>query len=169
VKAKILTILFALISFSAFAAEEQESAPPSQMLNSSGLPIPRFVSFKSEDVNMRVGPGMNYPIKWMYKRQNLPVEVVAEFGNWRKIRDYDGEEGWIMQVLLSGRRYAIVTSEAVVHNVYKGERAVARLSPGVQVQVEKCRATQCEIEHSQAHGWVEKNKLWGVYRNEEFD
>ena len=112
---------------------------------------------------MRKGPGTHYPIEWVYKKRGLPVEVTAEFGNWRKIRDFSGTEGWVLHSLLSGRRSAITRSDGVVYSLYKGERAVLRFGRGVVVRVKECRRIQCEIEHSGTNGWVDKPLLWGVY------
>lgn len=135
----------------------------------SGLKVPRFVSLKSKIANIRVGPGVDYPIKFVYKRQNMPVEVIAEFGNWRQIRDMDGAEGWALHSLLTGKRYAIVTEEAVLFNIYKGERAVMRLGANVQVEVKKCRRMQCEVKFEGTKGWMNKTSLWGGYVDEKFD
>ena len=74
----------------------------------SGLPIPRFVSLKAEKVNVRRGPSSDHPVAWVFQRKGLPVEIVAEFENWRRVRDSDGEEGWILQNMLSGKRTAVM-------------------------------------------------------------
>ncbi len=87
-------------------------APKAGNISSSGLPIPRFVTLASEKVFVRTGPALRYPIKWVYQRSNLPVEIVQEFDTWRKIRDMDGDDGWVHQSLLSGDRYGIVKGEA---------------------------------------------------------
>ena len=76
----------------------------------SGLPIPRFVSLKAEKVNVRRGPSSDHPVAWVFQRKGLPVEIVAEFENWRRVRDSDGEEGWILQNMLSGKRTAVIAA-----------------------------------------------------------
>ena len=83
----------------------------SQAGRSTGLPLPRFVSLAADRVNVRFGPGKQYPVNWVFARKGLPVEIIAEFDTWRKIRDYDGEEGWIHSSLLSSRRTIMVTGE----------------------------------------------------------
>ncbi|HEC14175.1 MAG TPA: hypothetical protein ENI72_00310, partial [Rhodospirillales bacterium] len=75
----------------------------------SGLPLPRFVSLRVNEVNMRTGPGVQYPIEWVYSRQYLPMEVIAEYSTWRKVRDWQGGQGWVHQSMLGGRRSFIVT------------------------------------------------------------
>lgn len=166
-------IALILVSSAAFAAEN--AAKPAENKSQgvgvikSGLPVPRFVSLKFQESNIRVGPGVDYPIKNVYRKQNMPVEVVAEFGNWRKIKDIDGDEGWALHTLLSGARSALVQAETVVFNVYKGDRAVLRLAKGVQVEVHECRRMQCEVEYDGTKGWADKANLWGVYADEQFD
>lgn len=162
----LIYIMLILLPSFAFAAEE---AKKGEIGSNSRLPIPRFVSLKSNDVNIRVGPGVDYPIKQVYMRKNLPMEVIAEFGNWRKVRDIDGAEGWALHSLLSGNRYAIVTQESAMLNMYKGSRAVRRLAEGVQVMVKECRNMQCDVVVDGSHGWVPKGSLWGVYADERFD
>ena len=135
----------------------------------SRLPIPRFVSLKSNEVNVRVGPGVDYPIKQVYMRAHLPMEVIAEFGNWRKVRDVEGMEGWVLHSLLSGKRYAIINAEAPLLNMYEGSRAVLRLGEGLQVLIEECRKIQCLVEIDDEKGWVAKGNLWGAYAEEKFD
>ena len=89
-------------------AQEASQAP----LQASGLPLPRFVSLRAEEVNMRAGPGVRYPVDWVYKRKNMPVEVIAEFGTWRKVRDIQGTQGWIHQSMLSSNRWVTITGPA---------------------------------------------------------
>jgi SH3-like domain-containing protein len=175
---KLVFLAVLLLPCLAFAAENKpKEASQVTAVNKSqgigviksGLPVPRFVSLKSREANMRVGPGVDYPIKTVYRKQNLPLEVVAEFGNWRKVRDIEGEEGWALHSLLTGKRYALVQKESVVFNLYKGDRAVFRAARNLQVQVRECRRVQCEIEYEGTRGWIDKASLWGVYADEQFD
>ena len=83
------------------------AAAQSGAIGPSGLPLPRFVSLKSGSVNSRIGPGVNYPVDWLYLKPGLPMEIIQEYDNWRRVRDADGAEGWINQSLLSGERTAI--------------------------------------------------------------
>src|ERR1700704_6452203 len=78
----------------------------------SGLPVPRFVSLKSDKVNVRAGPTKDHDVAWVYNRAALPVEVTAEFENWRRIRDWEGAEGWVYHSLLSGKRTALVAPQS---------------------------------------------------------
>lgn len=135
------------------------------------LPLPRFVSLKSEEVNMRTGPGIRYPIKWVYLRQGLPVEVIDEFEQWRKVRDQLGETGWIHRSLLSGRRMALVMNEDTVF-YYSPEPDAApifRAGRDKLGQVLECEGEWCRLQVEGMKGWVKRYLLYGVYEDEDFD
>jgi SH3-like domain-containing protein len=131
-------------------------------------PVPRFVSLKSNEINERVGPGPNYPIEWMYVKAGLPVEVIAEFDNWRKIRDKDGTEGWVHQSMLSSKRHGIVqTAETIIYaSEDVNSRPLVRLEPGVLVEILKCRENWCQVRVFDFKGWIPRAFLWGIYPQE---
>jgi SH3-like domain-containing protein len=143
--------------------------------SASGLPIPRFVSLKADKVNMHIGPAKTYEVKWVYQRAGLPVEITAEFENWRRIRDADGTEGWIYHSLLSGRRTGQVIAKTkdtliAVHAKTDPESAVtAKLEPGVLGQVKRCNSGWCYVVGRGYEGWVQQVALWGVYPNEKVE
>ena len=133
--------------------------------------LPRWVSLRSDEVNVRTGPGTRYPIEWVFVRESLPVEVIAEFDNWRQIRDMDGETGWIHQNLLSRNRFAVVVDDVamMVRDPEVGGVPVAVIEPGVIAQVLRCRADWCRL-HAGGHTvWLLRTQIWGVYREEEVD
>ena len=132
---------------------------------------PYFASLRSDKVNLRTGPGQDYPIDWVYQRGGLPVEVVAVFDTWRKIRDSEGTIGWINQGLLSGRRNVVVTGEIrpMRRDPDLAAAAVAQLEPGGIGRVEHCRPAWCEIKVERYSGWVERAGLWGLAPNELID
>lgn len=138
----------------------------------SGLPIPRYVSLKSDHVNVRVGPTKDNDVSWIYTRAGLPVEVTAEYENWRRVRDSEGAEGWVYHSLLSGRRTAVVTMKSKDELASLYDRAdptsavAARLQPGVVAQVKRCNAGWCHISGDGFDGWIEQQRLWGVYADE---
>lgn len=140
----------------------------------SGLPLPRFVSLKSGRVNMRVGPGTNYAVEWLYTKSGLPMEIIQEYDNWRHVRDADGAEGWINQALLSGRRTAIVApwfkgKEATIPLLAEPAeeaRRVAEVEPGAIGEVRKCDGEWCRMDFAGHEGWIGQASLWGVYPNE---
>ena len=156
--------------------------------SNSGLPVPRFVSLKSGQANVRVGPGRDYRVDWVYTRAGLPVEVVAEFDNWRRIRDAEGTEGWIFGALLSGRRTAIAapwlsTAERVegspgaVLTLRRGpsadSRAVASIEPGVVGTISDCDGDWCRFEphasRGEISGYLRQLELFGAYPGERFE
>jgi SH3-like domain-containing protein len=143
----------------------------------SGLPVPRFVSLKPSKVNVRAGPTKDNDVTWVYTHAGLPVEVTAEYENWRRVRDWEGAEGWVYHSLLSGRRTAIVIPQASakdaplpLHADADGHsRVVARLQPGVLGTVKRCTGAWCRLTGAGYDGWIEQDRLWGVYPNEKVE
>ncbi|MGE0754255.1 MAG: SH3 domain-containing protein [Alphaproteobacteria bacterium] len=138
----------------------------------TGLSIPRFVTLKSSEVNIRTGPGTRYPIQWVYRRQGLPVEIVEEFDLWRKVRDMEGTEGWIHKSMLSGGRSAIIQGagpQIIRANPDNDARAMFKAEPKVQADVIECEVYWCRLQIAGRKGWLEKKYLWGVYSSEVFD
>ena len=140
----------------------------------TGLPLPRFVSLKSDEVNVRRGPGLEYDVAFTFIRERLPVEITQEFDTWRKIRDSEGAEGWVSHGLLSGERTALVapwdTSGPFPALASADPKAnvIAYLEPKVIADVDACRSGWCLISAGGYEGWIEQERLWGVYPNEEF-
>lgn len=143
--------------------------------SATGLPVPRFVSIKPSKVNVHIGPTMGHEVAWAYNRAGLPVEVTAEFENWRRIRDWEGAEGWVYHSLLSGRRTGLVTGKAkndllTVHAKPDPQSGIiARLEAGVLSQVKRCSGTWCRVTGEGFDGWVPQERLWGVYPNEKVE
>ena len=141
----------------------------------SGLPVPRFVSLKADRVNVRRGPDKDHDVSWIYTRVGWPVEITAEFENWRRIRDLDGSEGWVYHSLLSGKRTAAVkgkskTDLAALHADPDAASAVtAQLQSGVMGSIKQCNGTWCRIAGDGFDGWVQQEQLWGVYPNEKIE
>ena len=137
---------------------------------SSGLPLPRFVSLRSDEVNLRAGPGQRYPIDWIYSRKDLPVEVIAEFEAWRKIRDWQGTEGWVHQSMLSGRRMMVVIGGQRILRGGDSDSAdtLALVDPGVLGRLLQCPRNRdyCRVEVNQIQGWFKRDEIWGVYKGE---
>ena len=141
----------------------------------SGLPLPRFVSLKSKRVNMRVGPGREYQVAWMYQKPGLPMEIIQEYDNWRKVRDPEGNEGWILHSLLTGKRTAIIApwdraqsgkNVEMLSSPDASASVKAEMEPGVVASVQECTDSWCRIEVSGVAGIVNKNDIWGVYPDE---
>ncbi len=143
--------------------------------SASGLPVPRYVSLKSDRVNVRTGPTKDHEVAWVFTRPGLPVEITAEFENWRRIRDSEGAEGWVYHSLLSGRRTAVVTARnkdllvAVSEKPLENGEVTAQLQPGVVASVKRCDGGWCRVAGQNFDGWVPQERLWGVYPNEKLD
>jgi SH3-like domain-containing protein len=136
----------------------------------SGLPLPRFVSLRSDEVNLRTGPGVRYPIDWIYARKDLPVEVIAEFEAWRKIRDWQGTEGWVHQSMLTGRRMMVVmgASRSLRSSDADSSDPVAVAESGVLGRLVQCPRNRdfCRVEIGQIQGWLRRDEIWGIYKGE---
>jgi SH3-like domain-containing protein len=130
------------------------------------LPLPRFASLKADEVNLRAGPGQSYQIEWVFTRKGLPVEIVAEYDQWRKIQDVDGTVGWVHRVMLSGQRAVLIAGVDVVtafDEPANKNLPVFQAEPGVQGRLLRCEDDWCRIDVDGAKGWLPMASLWGVY------
>jgi SH3-like domain-containing protein len=136
----------------------------------TGLPLPRFATLKSEEVNVRTGPGKRYPIDWIFTRENMPVEIVAEYDTWRKIRDWQGVEGWVHQAMLSGRRSVLVTQDGFMLRREPAYNAapVVKLKATITGELETCQNGWCQINVAGFKGWIHHDYIWGVSQEEAF-
>jgi len=140
----------------------------------NSLPVPRFVSLKSDKVNVRKGPSTDQSIVWVFSRAGLPVEVIAESDNWRRVRDSEGADGWVFHSLLSARRTVLVAPWAkgdervpLYSSKSPNSRTVAELQSGVLGNVVACDGSWCELSVEDYSGYAQQDQLWGVYRGEE--
>ncbi|HVW93741.1 MAG TPA: SH3 domain-containing protein [Devosia sp.] len=152
--------------------------------NEDGLPLPRFASTRSAPINVRVGPGQKYDIAWIYNRPDMPVEITAEFDIWRKVRDFDGSEGWIQQNLLSGARTGLVapwkqdTETPLLASANDKAAVRAYLGSGFRVDIKRCDGSWCEVtataelpdggRGASYSGFLKQADIWGVYEGEVF-
>ena len=158
----------ALILF--LCATVPAQAQDASILNPSGLPIPRFVTLKYDEVNVRIGPGKRYPIRWVYRRARLPVQVIEEFAHWRKIKDYEGSVGWVQKGMLDGVRTAIIMDKP--QNLYARPEVtsapIIRAAPMVIATLIACEPDWCKLELQDRKAWIRKADIWGVTREEVF-
>ncbi|MBK8084687.1 MAG: SH3 domain-containing protein [Devosia sp.] len=162
------------------------AAPPVAAAdNPSGLPLPRFVTTRSNPINVRVGPGTKYDIAWVYVKAGMPVEIIQEFDTWRKIRDVDGSEGWLHQNLLKGERAGLVApwraegEQIALRRDRKDDAPVrAWLTPKFRVELKECDGIWCQVvatshpvgaASQNFEGYMLQSELWGVYKDEVFD
>jgi SH3-like domain-containing protein len=154
----VAVLLVAAARMPAAAAEED-----------AGLKVPRFVSLHSDKVNLRTGPGSQYPIEWVLTKKDMPVEVIAQFEHWRRIRDWNGTEGWVQEHMVAGRRYVIVGKgdvRALHQQPDPASAVVARAEPGVVAHLLECRGPMCRVEADDLSGWMRRTDIWGVYPDE---
>jgi SH3-like domain-containing protein len=141
-------------------------------LGPSGLPIPRFVSLKAEKVNVRKGPSSDHDVAWVYQAKGLPVEIIAEFETWRRIRDSEGTEVWILQNMLAGKRNALVEpwKKNELTPLYSSANLqsswLANLAPGAFGEIASCDGQWCDVKVNGFRGYVQQEKLWGAYPGE---
>ena len=154
----ILTLLLSLLLENAAIAEREH------------LPLPRFVTIKSSEANVRTGPNFRYPIAWVYAKKGEPVEILAEFEQWRKIRDKYGDGGWIHESMLSGKRGIIINGNHLKIIYRKADDTsprIAQLEPEVRAELISCHKGWCNIQIKNYRGWIKASDVWGVYLKEE--
>lgn len=138
----------------------------------TGYDIPRFVSIKSNDVNLRIGSSTNYPIILKYIKKNLPVEITNEYGHWRKIRDFEGNEGWLYKDLIKGERHGIIiehnNSSTIIYSNPNG-KSIGKIGKLNIVRITTCLQNWCKIKIENYKGWIKKKNIWGVYLEEEIN
>lgn len=137
----------------------------------TNLPLPRFVSLKTDKGNVRRGPSLSHRIDWIFVRRGMPLEVVGEFGHWRRVQDRDGVGGWVHYSLLSGVRSAVIETDLspLMAAANPDSPVRAYLEAGVIVRLDSCAAEWCRVRVEGTKGWMEKTALWGVRRDEIFD
>ncbi|VTZ52664.1 conserved exported hypothetical protein [Methylocella tundrae] len=170
--------LTGLMALSAAALGWSLAASPAlsdQTGSASGLPVPRYVSLKSDRVNLHEGPSKDHRTIWVFLRAGLPVEITAEFEIWRKVRDSEGTEGWVLHSLLSGRRTALVTPwkkgvDSTLYDKPSTQSATAAiLQPNVIANVRSCDGAWCRVWGDGFKGYIQQSNLWGVYPNEKIE
>jgi len=176
--------LMLIACFLATANAQERTQTTAQTRGPSGLPLPRFVSLKADRVNVRKGPSTEHKVIWIYRRLGLPVEIIAESEQWRRVRDADGIDGWIYYTLLSGRRTALIMpwakkkeaapqgepkSVALYSKRSARRGVVAKMEPGVIVDLVDCDGEWCLVSIDGYRGWVEQDTLWGVYQGEKVE
>lgn len=137
----------------------------------STLPLPRFVTLRAGEANLRTGPGVQYPVEWVYRRKNIPLEVIAEFETWRKVRDWQGAQGWLHQSMLESKRTAVVTglTRSLRAKMDANSPVVAEVDVDAVGRVIKCPdgTGWCKLLFNRHEGWLRRVEIWGVYPDEE--
>ena len=130
----------------------------------TNLPLPRFVSLRANEANVRRGPSLSHRIDWVFKRRDMPLQVIAEYGHWRRVIDRDGQGGWVHYRMLSGARTVVIENDQTALRSRPEDNALenAMLDPGVVARLEECTPDWCELTAGGYRGWVPKSALWGV-------
>ena len=166
---KKFLLIMALCLAGVIAAVAQENTAVSA--NKKGNELPRFVSLRSSPVNARSGPGVKYPIEWVYMQKSMPVEVIAEFEDWRQVRDWQGSETWIKSQMLNAKRYVKVVTPGE-NNLYAKSnykaKIVARVEDEVVGELKKCPANNdfCLVKFNNIEGWIQRQSLYGLFDKE---
>jgi SH3-like domain-containing protein len=164
-----------LLVAGAACAQQTAAANGEQIGNVTGLTLPRYASLKTDRVNLREGPRKDYATKWVFQRAGLPVEITAESDTWRKVRDSEGAEGWVLHSLLSGRRTGLVAPGKKDQNFKIFARAsesadlAATLQSGVIGNIRNCDGAWCLIDGDGFRGYIKQSDLWGVYPGEKIE
>lgn len=134
----------------------------------TNLPLPRYVSMKASEGNVRRGPSLSHRIDWVFKRRDMPLKITAEHGHWRRVEDRDGMGGWIHYSLLSGVRTVLIEKDMLNMHVRPDANAPisAALERGVVTRLGDCTSEWCELRTGGYKGWAPKSRLWGVAANE---
>ncbi|WP_246162214.1 SH3 domain-containing protein [Roseovarius faecimaris] len=161
----LCALALCLLLIPAFQAAAQDRGPV------TNLPLPRFVSMKAAEGNVRRGPSLTHQIDWIFKRRDAPLIITAEHGHWRRVEDRDGVGGWVHYSLLSGTRTAIVEHDMLdlLARPTEGALVVARLELGVIARLEQCESEWCRMNAGGFRGWARKDALWGIGPDEVFD
>jgi SH3-like domain-containing protein len=163
---QVKLLLFVAAMLAAITPGSAEGA--SSVGTEARLPVPRFVSLRADKVNLRTGPGDRYPIEWVLTRKDMPVQITAEFEHWRRIRDYEGTEGWVHERMLEGKRDIVITGAVrpLRRQPVANAAVVARAEPGVVARLLECQGPWCRVDAGEAAGWLRRDELWGVFPDE---
>lgn len=160
IKKCVLSLIFGLGIAGNVAADQRGPV--------TNLPMPRFVSMKADEGNIRRGPSLSHKIDWVLKHEDTPLQIVGEYGHWRRVKDVDGQGGWMHFRLLSGVRTVLFTGEKTPlrRKAYDGAEALAFAEAGVIARLGECQLDWCKVRHGGLRGWVKKGEIWGVFKNE---
>jgi SH3-like domain-containing protein len=155
----------------AVAQSTEQVTPAQERGQVTNLPLPRYVSMKAAEGNARRGPSRTHRIDWIFKRRDTPLEITAEHGHWRRVRDRDGAGGWMHYSLLSGVRTVVVEQDMLQMHTAPDPKTmvVAELELGVVARIEECSRDWCDLAVSGYEGWVPKSAIWGVGADELLD
>ncbi len=164
-------IILAMVLLSCGTVKATKAEDTSEAKGTSGLPLPRFASLRNAESNLRTGPGMRYPIDWVFVRRGLPMEITAEYDIWRRVRDWEGTEGWVHKNSLTGKRSVIIigTTRALHREEDIKSPITAHLEATTIGELLSCDMDWCKVKFNRINGFLKKTDFWGAYPNEVFD
>ena len=167
----LMALSFVTASTLTFFSSYAQAQEAKIVVQGSGLPVPRFVTLKSDEVNMRVGPGREYPKSWVYRREGLPLKVIAEFDVWRKVIDHQETTGWVHSQLVTLKRNALITNRLTKLYSKADEQSpvIAVAEEGVLMELQTCGVTWCRIANDDLRAFVRRDDIWGILENETLD
>ena len=159
-------IVVVCLSASASIAQQNETVATSgpAIGPETNLQLPRFVSLRANEANVRRGPSLSHRIDWVFKRRDMPLQVIAEYGHWRRVIDRDGQGGWVHYRMLSGARTVVIEGKETALRARPEPDALenAMLEAGVVARLEECTPDWCQLNAGGYSGWVPKSEIWGV-------
>ena len=166
----ISRFILSILIISSIASSAYSQTAEQRTTGASGYPLPRFMSLDDDITNMRTGPGLEYPIDWIYQKEDYPLKVIAEFDNWFKVIDQDGTTGWILRHLLSLNRRGIIINGPQKLIKSPEENIVTVIAEqDVLGAIIQCKNNWCEMEVGGFTGWIKSENVWGTLELEEFD
>ena len=137
----------------------------------TNLPLPRFVSLKTDEGNARRGPSLTHRVDWVFRHEDMPLKITAEYGHWRRVQDAEGQGGWMHYALLSGVRTVLFQPEKSALRVQPNEAAATKAyaERGAIALLEECNPDWCRVAAGGVKGWVKKTDVWGVRPDEVHD
>ena len=161
---RVAQALFCVFFLATAQVSAQTAPEPPDLGPETNLPLPRYVSLKASEANVRRGPSLSHRIDWVFTRRNMPLQVIAEYGHWRRVIDHDGQGGWVHYTMLSGARTVLIEGESVALRARPDETSLenALLEPGVIARLGECEAQWCRLTAGGYRGWAPKAELWGV-------
>ena len=166
---RVMVVMVWAMASAVMPAGAQELAAGPAIGPETNLPLPRFVSLRASEANVRRGPSLSHRIDWVFTRRDMPLQVIAEYGHWRRVIDRDGQGGWVHFRMLSGARTAIITGEGQVPMRGRPDldaAETAMLEPGVIGRLGECDPDWCRISAGGYRGWVQRSELWGIAEGE---
>lgn len=160
---RLITAAFIVFCFSALAVAPVSLRAEDEEPQTEIRKVPRFVSIRAKEINIRTGPGERYPIEWVMRAKGWPLQVIAEYENWRRIKDWEGNMGWVHRAMLSNQRAGVVQVEITTLRRMPSDEGtpLAHVKQGKHAEIKKCEKNWCQVEFDDEAGWLPAKAIWG--------